>query len=41
MRLYSSKSLPSFIPDPSVLTPLGEAEVPSINFRETNDFRKV
>lgn len=41
MRLYASKSPQSFIPDVSVLTPLGEAVVPFIDFRDTNQFRKV
>ena len=41
MRLYSSKSPQSFIPDVSVLTPLGEAEVPFISFKNTDEFRKV
>ena len=41
MRLYSSKSPQSFIPDVSVLTSIGEAEVPFIDFRDTNSFRKV
>lgn len=41
MRLYASKSLPNFIPDVSVLTALGEAVVPFIDFKDTNEFRKV
>ena len=41
MRLYASKSLPNYLPDVSVLTALGEAVVPFIDFKDTNEFRKV
>lgn len=41
MRLYASKSLPNYMPDVSVLTALGEAVVPFIDFKDTNEFRKV